>query len=59
MALSPPISRRLLLGRLGSGTGIIGTFLLPGAALAAAATLPPFGSGRTRRVRAHARHRRW
>ena len=38
MALSPPISRRLLLGRLGSGTGIIGTFLLPGAALAAAAT---------------------
>jgi N-acetylmuramoyl-L-alanine amidase len=36
----PPISRRLLLGRLGSGTGIIGTFLLPGrmrTALAAAA----------------------
>ncbi len=25
-----PISRRLLLGRLGSGTGIIGTFLMPG-----------------------------
>jgi N-acetylmuramoyl-L-alanine amidase len=41
MAPSPPISRRLLLGRLGSGTGIIGTFLLPGAALAAAT------SGRT------------
>ncbi len=38
MALSPPISRRLLLGRLGSGTGIIGTFLLPGVALAAAAS---------------------
>jgi N-acetylmuramoyl-L-alanine amidase len=35
-----PISRRLLLGRLGSGSGIIGTFLLPGwmgSALAAAA----------------------
>ena len=43
MALSPPISRRLLLGRLGSGTGIIGTFLLPGAALAAA----PATSGRS------------
>ena len=58
MALSPPISRRLLLGRLGSGTGIIGTFLLPGAALAAAAT-----SGRSAPaappVRAHARRRRW
>jgi N-acetylmuramoyl-L-alanine amidase len=41
-----PISRRLLLGRLGSGTGIIGTFLLPGrmgAALAATAA----GSGYT------------
>ena len=38
MAPSPPISRRLLLGRLGSGTGIIGTFLLPGAALAATAS---------------------
>ena len=38
MALIPPISRRLLLGHLGSGTGIIGTFLLPSAALAAAAT---------------------
>jgi N-acetylmuramoyl-L-alanine amidase len=37
----PPVSRRLLLGRLASGTGIIGTFLLPGrmdAALAAAAS---------------------
>ena len=42
MAPSPPISRRVLLGRLGSGTGIIGTFLLPGAALAAA----PATSGR-------------
>ena len=30
MALGSPISRRLLLGRLGSGTGVIGTFLLPG-----------------------------
>jgi N-acetylmuramoyl-L-alanine amidase len=25
-----PVTRRLLLGRLGSGTGIVGTFLLPG-----------------------------
>jgi N-acetylmuramoyl-L-alanine amidase len=25
-----PVTRRLLLGRLGSGTGVIGTFLLPG-----------------------------
>jgi N-acetylmuramoyl-L-alanine amidase len=35
---SRPLSRRLLLGRLGSGTGIVGTFLLPSrirAALAA------------------------
>ena len=35
-----PVTRRLLLGRLGSGTGVIGTFLLPGwmhSALAAAA----------------------
>jgi N-acetylmuramoyl-L-alanine amidase len=30
MVPCPPISRRLLLGRLGSGTGIVGTFLLPG-----------------------------
>jgi N-acetylmuramoyl-L-alanine amidase len=30
MASCSPISRRLLLGRLGSGTGIVGTFLLPG-----------------------------
>ena len=40
MALGPPFSRRLLLGRLGSGTGIVGTFLLPSrlrAALAATA----------------------
>src|SRR5579859_579460 len=30
MSSGSPISRRLLLGRLGSGSGIIGTFLLPG-----------------------------
>ena len=30
MFSGPPISRRLLLGRLRSGTGIVGTFLLPG-----------------------------
>ena len=39
-----PITRRLLLGRLGSGTGVIGTFLLPGwmaSARAAAPVHPP------------------
>ena len=39
-----PVTRRLLLGRLGSGTGIIGTFLLPGwmhGALAAAPAQSP------------------
>jgi N-acetylmuramoyl-L-alanine amidase len=50
MLSSAPVTRRLLLGRLGSGSGIIGTFVLPGwmgAALAAApahparATRPP------------------
>src|SRR5579872_5226085 len=30
MSSGSPISRRLLLGRLGSGSGIVGTFLLPG-----------------------------
>ncbi|HUD58399.1 MAG TPA: N-acetylmuramoyl-L-alanine amidase [Acetobacteraceae bacterium] len=43
MSSSPPISRRLLLGRLGSGSGVIGTFLLPGwmaSALAATASHP-------------------
>jgi N-acetylmuramoyl-L-alanine amidase len=29
MSTDAPISRRMLLGRLGSGTGVIGTFLLP------------------------------
>jgi N-acetylmuramoyl-L-alanine amidase len=29
MFRAAPISRRLLLGRLGSGTGVVGTFLLP------------------------------
>ncbi len=36
-----PVTRRLILGHLGSGTGVIGTFLLPGwmhSAMAAAAT---------------------
>src|SRR5579871_3401374 len=36
-----PISRRLLLGRLGSGTGIMGTFLLPGWMRAASAAPSP------------------
>jgi|SRR5579872_1134990 len=43
MSFSVPISRRLLLGRLGSGSGVIGTFLLPGwmgGALAASAAHP-------------------
>jgi len=30
MVPCPPITRRLLLGRLGSASGVIGTFLLPG-----------------------------
>jgi N-acetylmuramoyl-L-alanine amidase len=30
MAPCPPLTRRVLLGRLGSGTGVVGTFLLPG-----------------------------
>jgi N-acetylmuramoyl-L-alanine amidase len=34
MEPAPPVTRRLLLGRLGSGTAICGTFLLSGAALA-------------------------
>ncbi len=35
------ISRRVLLGRLGSGTGIVGTFLLPSRMAAAPARQPP------------------
>lgn len=30
MSTESPVSRRLLLGRLGTGTGVMGTFLLPG-----------------------------
>src|ERR1700751_171904 len=41
MGLCSAISRRVLLGRLGSGTGIIGTFLLPGRMAAAPARQPP------------------
>lgn len=43
MSRAAPISRRLLLGRLGSGTGVVGTFLLPPwmqSAMAAAASHP-------------------
>ncbi len=43
MFSSAPVTRRLLLGRLGSGSGIVGTFLLPGwmsSALAAAPAYP-------------------
>ena len=41
---SRPLSRRLLLGRLGSGTGIVGTFLLPGRIRAALAATGPAAS---------------
>jgi N-acetylmuramoyl-L-alanine amidase len=44
----PPITRRLLLGRLGSGTGVVGTFLLPAwkvAAYAATASRSTAGHG--------------
>jgi N-acetylmuramoyl-L-alanine amidase len=40
MVPCPLISRRLLLGRLGSGTGIVGTFLLPGRMRSALAASP-------------------
>ncbi len=42
----PPITRRLLLGRLGSGSGIIGTFLLPGRLGAAPGHSPPAAARR-------------
>ena len=42
MSRAAPISRRLLLGRLGSGTGVVGTFLLPPLLHGAmAAAVPP------------------
>ena len=41
MALCSAISRRVLLGRLGSGTGIVGTFLLPSRMAAAPSRQPP------------------
>ncbi len=41
---SCPLSRRLLLGRLGSGTGIIGTFLLPSRLRTALAATGPASS---------------
>ena len=46
-----PLSRRLLLGRLGSGTGIVGTFLLPSrlrTALAATGSAPSQSAAMTR-----------
>ncbi len=49
MSRAAPISRRLLLGRLGSGTGVVGTFLLPPwmqSAMAAAASHPHHASAR-------------
>jgi N-acetylmuramoyl-L-alanine amidase len=46
MSLGSPISRRLLLGRLGSGSGVVGTFLLPGwmGPALAASPIPAKGS---------------
>ena len=38
MLPAAPVSRRLLLGRLGSGTGVVGTFLLSAALQQAMAT---------------------
>jgi N-acetylmuramoyl-L-alanine amidase len=40
MGNCPPIARRLLLGRLASGTGVVGTFLLPGWVGTARSALP-------------------
>ncbi|MGA3398498.1 MAG: N-acetylmuramoyl-L-alanine amidase [Acetobacteraceae bacterium] len=45
MSPAAPISRRLLLGRLGSGTGVVGTFLLP-----------PWMRGAMAATASHARH---
>jgi N-acetylmuramoyl-L-alanine amidase len=41
-----PVTRRLLLGRLGSGSGIVGTFLLPGWMRGALAGTPAQTAGR-------------
>jgi N-acetylmuramoyl-L-alanine amidase len=41
----PPVTRRLLLGRLGAGGSVFGTFLLPGALHAAMAAPPTHGRG--------------
>ena len=41
MAAFPVLARRLLLRQLGAGAGVFGTFLLPGAAAAVAATRHP------------------
>jgi N-acetylmuramoyl-L-alanine amidase len=43
-----PVTRRLLLGRLGSGSGIVGTFLLPGWMRGALAAPPAHSIGPTR-----------
>ena len=47
MSRCDPISRRLLLGRFGSGIGVIGTFLMPGGMRGALA----FGNGHTKKKR--------
>ena len=43
-----PVTRRLLLGRLGSGSGIVGTFLLPGWMGATLAAMPARSVGQAR-----------
>ncbi len=43
-----PVTRRLLLGRLGSGSAIVGTFLLPGWMRGALAAAPAHSAGPTR-----------
>jgi N-acetylmuramoyl-L-alanine amidase len=51
MSPCSPITRRLLLGRLGSGSGVVGTFLLPGwmgRAVAAPPSRPPPGRSGTK-----------
>ena len=52
MVHCPPVSRRMLLSRLGSGTGVVGTFLLPAwlhGAMAAAAQSPHHATERAGR----------
>jgi N-acetylmuramoyl-L-alanine amidase len=52
MSFSAPLTRRLLLGRFGTGSGVVGTFLLPGwmgRAMAAAPAAAPHRIPETRK----------